>query len=90
MFVKDLRPISCCNTMLKMITKLLAKRVKLVLDEVVSDLQGAFILGRSLTHNVAVAIEILKGYGTRRVSARCAFKIDLYKAYDTVSWDFIK
>lgn len=53
-FVKDLRPISCCNTFVKVITKMLGEKVKRVLYDVISDSQGAFVLGRSLTHNVAV------------------------------------
>ena len=36
-FVKDFRPISCCNVMLKVITKILAKRVKEVMCSLVSD-----------------------------------------------------
>lgn len=84
-FVRDLRPIACYNTFLKVITKLLAERVKAVLDEIISDSQGAFVPGRSLTHNVAVATEILQGYGTKNVFPRCAFKVDIYKAYDRYS-----
>lgn len=36
-----------------------------------------------------VATEILKGYGTKRLSPRCAFKLFIFEAYDTVSWSFI-
>ena len=87
--VKDLRPISCCNTMLKTITKLLAERVKMVVGELVSDCQGAFVPGRSMIHNCAIAIDLVKGYGTKRMSPRCTMKVDLHKAYDCVSWEFL-
>lgn len=31
----------------------------------------------------------MKSYHLRRGTARCAFKVDIQKAYDTVNWDFL-
>ncbi|GKA37485.1 copia protein [Tanacetum coccineum] len=36
------------------------------------------------------APEILRGYGRQQGPKRCAIKIDLQKAYDTVNWDFLE
>ena len=61
-YVKDLRPISCCNTTLKIITKILADRIRMVLPDIISVGQGAFVPGRNLAHNSVVAQDLIAGY----------------------------
>lgn len=75
--------------MLKIMTKILAEIVKNVLDDLIDESQSAFIPGRCITHNIAVATEISKGYGRKDISARYAIKVDLHKAYDSINWSFI-
>ena len=87
--MKEFRPISCCSVIYKCIIKILANRLKKVLTDTISPNQSAFIVGRSITDNVLMAQELIKGYGKSTLSARCAIKIDLQKAFDTLSWDFI-
>ncbi|XP_062113724.1 uncharacterized protein LOC133824761 [Humulus lupulus] len=47
----DFRPIACCNTLYKCISKMLCNRLKLVLPTLISQNQGAFIKNRFLVHN---------------------------------------
>ncbi|GKF09163.1 RNA-directed DNA polymerase, eukaryota, reverse transcriptase zinc-binding domain protein, partial [Tanacetum coccineum] len=52
--------------------------------------KSAFIPGRAITDNILLVQELLKGYNCVNGPKRCAFKIDIQKAYDTVSWIFLE
>lgn len=88
--IKELRPISCCNAVMKVISKILVQRIRPVLDRIVSVNQSAFVPGRNIAHNVVVAQELVKGYERKGISPRCMLQIDLQKAYDNVRWTFIE
>ncbi|KAL2225548.1 UNVERIFIED_CONTAM: hypothetical protein Sindi_2917000 [Sesamum indicum] len=61
----------------------------MVLDKIISPCQGAFIPGRSIGDNIMLAQELFTGYNQARLPPRCALKVDIRKAYDTVEWDFL-
>ena len=86
---KDFRPISCVNTIYKVISKLLTKRLQDVLIDIISPYQSAFIKGRVLAENVLMATEMVHGYNRRSISRRGMLKVDLKKAFDSIRWDFI-
>ncbi|KAL2246405.1 UNVERIFIED_CONTAM: Transposon TX1 uncharacterized protein [Sesamum indicum] len=89
MIVGDFRPISCCNVLYKIIAKLLVQRSSVVLDKLINPSQAAFIPGRSIGDNILLAQELFSGYNQTRLPPRCALKVDIRKAYDTVEWDFL-
>lgn len=88
--VNDFRPISCCNVLYKCISKLISDRIKVSLDHIVSENQSAFVPGRSISDNILLTQELMRGYHINRGAARCAFKVDIQKAYDTVDWQFLE
>ncbi|XP_010412544.1 PREDICTED: uncharacterized protein LOC104698855 [Camelina sativa] len=87
--MKDYRPISCCNIFYKVISKILANRLKLVLPKFISGNQSAFVQDRLLIENVLLATELVRDYHKESVSGRCAIKIDISKAFDLVQWSFL-
>ncbi|GJY48856.1 RNA-directed DNA polymerase, eukaryota, reverse transcriptase zinc-binding domain protein [Tanacetum coccineum] len=65
-------------------------RLKGVLGNLVHESQSAFIAGRQISDNILLAHELFKWYNRKQNARKVAFKIDLQKAYDTISWDFIE
>ncbi|GAU17164.1 hypothetical protein TSUD_177940 [Trifolium subterraneum] len=90
--MKDLRPISLCNVLYKMISKVLANRLKCCLDKCVSQEQSAFIEGRSILDNALIATEVIHALKRKTQGKRgeLALKIDISKAYDKVDWGFLR
>ena len=86
----DIRPIACCNVIYKVIPKILATRLKATLPEAIDLNQCVFLGGRLLLENVLLATELVKDYHKPLVSTRAAVKLDISKAFDTVSWSFIE
>ncbi|CAM8889739.1 unnamed protein product [Rhodiola kirilowii] len=85
----DFRPISCCNVVYKIVSSLLANRLKSVLTYLIDHAQTAFVEGRNIAYNVSLVQELLCKYKRKNVSKRCMIKLDITKAYDMVDWDFL-
>ncbi|GKU98648.1 hypothetical protein SLEP1_g11622 [Rubroshorea leprosula] len=79
--IEEYRPISLIGVMYKILAKLLANRLKVVLDEIVGEQQMAFIRGRQLMDGVVVANEVIDDVKKKRKET-FLFKIDFEKAYD--------
>lgn len=54
--MKDFRPISICNVIYKVVSKVLANIIKFM-PYIVSDIQCTFIEGRAITNNIIIANE---------------------------------
>lgn len=78
--VKKYRPIACCTTMYKIITKILTNRHKSGVGSIVSPSQSTFIKGKSFMDNVLISHDILKWYTRRYMPSKCVINVDLQKA----------
>ncbi|XP_013594838.1 PREDICTED: uncharacterized protein LOC106303003 [Brassica oleracea var. oleracea] len=87
-----MRPISLCSVHYKIISKILCNRLKIILPDIVSDIQGAFVSGRLITDNILVAHEMVRALRTKDGvdSDFMAIKTDMSKAYDHVEWCFVE
>jgi hypothetical protein len=90
--VTQYHPISLCNVIYKIISKMLAQKLKVILLEVISPMQSAFVPGRPITHNVLLAYQSIHAIKNKRsgLTGACAVKLDMHKAYDRVEWIFLE
>ena len=89
--IGNYRPISLCNSVYKIITKIIVARIRPHLDSLVSPHQTAFIPGRRGVDNAIIVQELIHTIGRAKGNRGfMAIKIDLEKAYDRIEWSFIR
>nr|XP_043636129.1 uncharacterized protein LOC122607256 [Erigeron canadensis] len=84
----DYRPIALVGIINKVISKVLACRLKKVLGTVISLNQTAFLGGRCIMDGPLILNELIATVKKRKDKA-FLFKIDFAKAYDNVNWGFL-
>jgi hypothetical protein len=85
----DFRPISLCNCLYKIISKVISRRLKDILSRNISSEQFGFLVGRQIHEAIGVAQEGLHSMKTKKLKG-VVVKIDLSKAYDRVNWLYIR
>nr|GEX49530.1 RNA-directed DNA polymerase, eukaryota [Tanacetum cinerariifolium] len=87
-FVTDFWPISLIVSVYNVVTKILTNRLAMVIFDLVSDTQSAFVAGRHILDGPFIVNEVLAWRKCKKKQA-IIFKIDFAKAYDSVRWDIL-
>ncbi|GJT14950.1 RNA-directed DNA polymerase, eukaryota [Tanacetum coccineum] len=86
--VKDFRPISLIGSMYKIISKILANRLVMVLGDLVNEVQYAFVADRQILDGPFILNELVQWCKKKKKNS-LVFKVDFEKAYDSVRWDYL-
>jgi len=90
-FISQFHPISLCNTIYKIVTKVLVARLRQVLSPLISPMQIAFVLGRRGIDNVIIIQELIHSLACKKGKmGGMAIKINLEKAYDRMELGFVR
>lgn len=81
--------VSLCNTLYKLVAKILSNRMKPTVPFLMYDNQYAFVQDRNISKNILLAQEII--HFMQKASSKRGLlmvKVDIERAYDRIRWDF--
>jgi hypothetical protein len=84
----DYRPISLCNLCYKLISKVIANRIKPIMSCNLSEEQLGFLKGRRIQDAIGTTHECLHSISKKKTKSMI-LKLDLRKAYDCIDWDLL-
>lgn len=88
--LKNFIPIGLCNTIYKIITKIIVNRIKPFLGTIISPYQASFMKNYRASDNVIIIKEHINSINKKKgKTSNMIIKIDLEKAFDRIEWSFI-
>jgi hypothetical protein len=86
--LRDLRPISLCNTIYKVLAKVMVNCIKALLEKFIGPYQNGFVLGWKILNAFITTHEVIHCMEKSKIPGM-ALEIDISKAYDKVRQDFL-
>jgi hypothetical protein len=86
---RQFRPIALCNVIYKVITKVIANRLKPILPFIISKEQSGYVEGRQIMDSVILANEVVSSLKTTKTPGML-IKLDLSKAFDRANWQYLR
>ena len=86
--LKDFKPISLTRSIYKLIAKVLADRLKKVMNKLVNSAHNAFEEGRQILDASLIANEVIDSM-LKKKEKGVLCKLDIEKAYDKINWNFL-
>ena len=87
-YLVNWRPISLLNFDYKLLTKVLANRVKKVIPSIISSSQTAYVRDRSITDSVKLVQDIIHLLDLQK-SLGLLLLVDFQKAFDSINWKYV-
>lgn len=87
-FLKNWRPISLLSTFYKLMSGVIANRLKQTLNSIVSNTQTGFLSGRQISDSTRLVYDLMYHVEKKNIPGMLML-IDFEKAFDSLSWKFL-
>lgn len=87
--ISEYRPISLCNFSGKIISKIMANWLSVLLPNLIFEEQAGFVRGRNIAPHIVIAQELVRDIDRKSTGGNVCFKLDMAKAYDRLEWRFL-
>jgi exonuclease III len=83
------RPIALCNIIYKLLTKVIASRLKPILPTIISPEQSGYVEGRQIMDSIILAHEVIHSLQKTKTPGML-LKLDISKAFDKLNWEYMR
>ena len=87
-YIKNWRPISLLNVDAKILSKILASRVKKVISSLITSEQTAYVLGRVIGESIRLTSDLIEYSNIQNIPGYLV-TVDIEKAFDSVDHTFL-
>ena len=85
----NFRPINLLNFTYKIKSKILAKRLSIILPPLISNHQSTFVKGWSIHHHIALTHDLFQKLKSKMSGGSVCMKLDIAKVFDRIQWSFL-